>query len=291
MPRGAEPGDDPRGGLVARGALEREHRRHREPGRASQRGQAGGRRDLDRRGDAGDLGVLGLVAGFLRTHGRGRTLSGDSAVRKDQRADSRATTKGPGGDQTAGALVVPSAHGVVVDSVKVSVLLYAPVRSASLAAIDCLKLIVAVSLLTGPPQVRSVVGLAVPPSGRNALAPGRDLQRLRHHERAVDQMARVGRARVGHRQRGVAGRGDHGRGRRGRVVARHARRERRRTRPPARASARASPAPCRSPRRRRPRPGAPSAPAPWPSPRGPRCPSSARAACARRTARRTAPCR
>ena len=43
------------------------------------------------------------------------------------------------------------AHGVVVDSVNVSVLLYAPVRSASLAPIDCLKPIVATSLLTGPP--------------------------------------------------------------------------------------------------------------------------------------------
>ncbi len=45
-----------------------------------------------------------------------------------------------------------SSHGVVVESVKVSVLLYTPVRSASVALIACLKAIVTASLDTGPVQ-------------------------------------------------------------------------------------------------------------------------------------------
>lgn len=51
------------------------------------------------------------------------------------------------------ALVGPEAvgtYGVVVESVNVSVLLYAPVRSASLAPIDCLNSSVTPSLLIGP---------------------------------------------------------------------------------------------------------------------------------------------
>ena len=41
-------------------------------------------------------------------------------------------------------------YGVVVDSVNVSVLLYAPVRSASLAPMCCWNASVTASLLTGP---------------------------------------------------------------------------------------------------------------------------------------------
>ena len=41
-------------------------------------------------------------------------------------------------------------YGCVVDNVNVSVLLYAPVRSASVAPIDCLNVSVTASLLTGP---------------------------------------------------------------------------------------------------------------------------------------------
>ena len=43
-----------------------------------------------------------------------------------------------------------SDYGVVVDRVNVSVLLYVPVRSASLAPIACLNLIVTGSLEIGP---------------------------------------------------------------------------------------------------------------------------------------------
>lgn len=41
-------------------------------------------------------------------------------------------------------------YGVVVDNVSVSVLAYVPVRSGSLAAMDCLNSIGAESLATGP---------------------------------------------------------------------------------------------------------------------------------------------
>ena len=41
-------------------------------------------------------------------------------------------------------------YGVVVDRVNVSVLLYVPVRSASLAPIACLNVIATASLETGP---------------------------------------------------------------------------------------------------------------------------------------------
>ena len=41
-------------------------------------------------------------------------------------------------------------YGFVVESVNVSVLLYVPVRRASLAPMACLKATVAGSLLTGP---------------------------------------------------------------------------------------------------------------------------------------------
>ena len=42
------------------------------------------------------------------------------------------------------------AYGLVVESVKVSVFEYEPVRSGSLAPIDCRKSIATASLLTGP---------------------------------------------------------------------------------------------------------------------------------------------
>src|SRR5690349_2598939 len=55
-------------------------------------------------------------------------------------------------------------YGVVVLSVNVSVFAYAPVRSASVEAIGCLKLTVTGSLETGPFHVFSVVGLLEPPT-------------------------------------------------------------------------------------------------------------------------------
>src|SRR4051812_47076979 len=59
-------------------------------------------------------------------------------------------------------------HGVVVDSVNVSVFEYAPVRSASEAPMACWNVTVTASLDTGPPYVNRVVGLAEPPRGANA---------------------------------------------------------------------------------------------------------------------------
>ena len=56
-------------------------------------------------------------------------------------------------------------YGFVVESVNVSVLLYVPVRRASPAPMACLKATVTGSLLTGPGQVSSEVGLAEPPTG------------------------------------------------------------------------------------------------------------------------------
>ena len=56
-------------------------------------------------------------------------------------------------------------YGVVVDSVKVSVLLYVPVRSASLALTGCLKPTVTASLDAGAAHVSSEVGAAEPPTG------------------------------------------------------------------------------------------------------------------------------
>ena len=52
----------------------------------------------------------------------------------------------PGAPGRSGA---PSPYGVVVESVNVSDLLYAPVRSASVAATGCLNRSVTGSLLTG----------------------------------------------------------------------------------------------------------------------------------------------
>ena len=50
-------------------------------------------------------------------------------------------------------------------SVSVSVLVYGPVRSGSVAPIDCLKSIGVAPLDTGPAQVTRVVGAALPPTG------------------------------------------------------------------------------------------------------------------------------
>src|SRR3954468_6492607 len=55
-------------------------------------------------------------------------------------------------------------HGVVVDSVNVRVLLYAPVRSASLAPIACENVIVTESLDTGALYVSRGVGAEEPPT-------------------------------------------------------------------------------------------------------------------------------
>src|SRR5689334_20314636 len=52
-------------------------------------------------------------------------------------------------------------QGVVVLSVNVSVLLYEPVRSASLAPMCCLRLTATASLEVGAVQLLSVVGVAL----------------------------------------------------------------------------------------------------------------------------------
>ena len=82
-----------------------------------------------------------------------------------------------------------------MDRVNVSVLLYVPVRSASLAPIACLNVIVTASLETGPGPRRLRELSRERPAGRGHL------HRLRQRERAVDQLAGVGRARVGHAER------------------------------------------------------------------------------------------
>ena len=107
----------------------------------------------------------------------------------------------------AGAPPHNPAYGCVVDSVNVSVLLYVPVRSGSLAPIDCWKSIVTSSLDDRPgvgQHVRRRVAERCERAGGAAGARGLDLQRRRQRERAVDEpAARVG-ARVEHRQRAVA---------------------------------------------------------------------------------------
>src|SRR5689334_7115637 len=64
----------------------------------------------------------------------------------------RSVSGGPSTGAPAGA-PVGRPYGVVVDRVNVSVLLYVPVRSGSLAAIDCLKVIGTDSLEVGADQV------------------------------------------------------------------------------------------------------------------------------------------
>ena len=59
-------------------------------------------------------------------------------------------------------------YGFVVESVNVSVLLYVPVRRASLAPMACLKATVTGSLLTGPVIGQQRVGLAEPPTAASA---------------------------------------------------------------------------------------------------------------------------
>ena len=58
----------------------------------------------------------------------------------------------------------------MVESVKVSVLAYVPVRSGSVAATGCLNATRTASLATGPPQVSRVSGLAAPGTGANAVS-------------------------------------------------------------------------------------------------------------------------
>ena len=67
---------------------------------------------------------------------------------------------------TAAALV-PS-YGAVVERVNVSVLLYEPLRSASLAATDCLNAIVTASWAISFGYVSIVSGLALPVTGAKA---------------------------------------------------------------------------------------------------------------------------
>ena len=147
------------------------------------------------------------------------------------------------------------AYGAVVESVSVSVFAYCPVRSASPAAIGCLKVTVTgvVGDRGGVVQQRRRSGRAADReagAGRRAGRAARvDQQGLRERERAVDELARRGRARVGDRQRRVAGRGDDGGRRAGRVGPSPGPGRTRRSRRERRASARASPARCR---RRRP---------------------------------------
>ena len=74
-------------------------------------------------------------------------------------------------------------YGVVVDSVNVSVLLYAPVRSASVGADRLL-------------ERRSSTGVVGHRARSTSLTIAEALQRLRQRERAVDQVARASR-RVG----------------------------------------------------------------------------------------------
>ena len=108
-----------------------------------------------------------------------------------------------------------ASYGVVVLSVNVSVLLYVPVRSGSLAAIDCLNVTGTASLEVGAVQVLM-----------RARGPRGSGER-RERERAVDQLAGVGRARVGDAERRVTGRRDDGGRGGGRCTSlRDARRER-----------------------------------------------------------------
>src|SRR3954466_12420836 len=73
------------------------------------------------------------------------------------------------GDESRGARRWLTPYGAVVDSVKVSVSPYVPVRSGSVAPIVCLNETMTASLATGPPQVRSVSGLAAAGTAANAV--------------------------------------------------------------------------------------------------------------------------
>ena len=115
------------------------------------------------------------------------------------------------------------AHGVVVDSVNVSVLLYEPVRSASLAPMCCRKSSDTASLEIGPVQVSRFSGLAEEPTLLNAVPVlaalrARAVSAIGQAERAVDQVAGRRARRIGDAQQRVARGRDHVRGRRGVVV-------------------------------------------------------------------------
>ena len=92
----------------------------------------------------------------------------------------------------AGSGARPASYGLVVLSVNVSVLLYVPVRSGSLAPMACLKPIGTTSLDTGAAYVFSVSGEAL--IAANALVPPWAWSGCGERERPVDQVARVGRA-------------------------------------------------------------------------------------------------
>ena len=87
----------------------------------------------------------------------------------------------------------PLAYGLVVDSVNVSVLLYVPERSGSLAPMLCENAICTASLDVGPVQRLD---------GRRQRVPAHQ-QRLRQRERAVDEAPGGRRGRIGDRQRRV----------------------------------------------------------------------------------------
>src|SRR4051794_41964496 len=70
----------------------------------------------------------------------------------------------PAGTGPAGDRYGRAPYGFVVEGVNVSVLLYVPVRRASPAPMACLKATATGSLLTGPAQVSSGVGLEEPPT-------------------------------------------------------------------------------------------------------------------------------
>ena len=91
--------------------------------------------------DSDDQG-LRRVKAFVFTR-----LAGSHAGRGGMASAGRYSIGAPEGGTPAPRSV--SDHGVVVDSVNVSVFAYAPVRSASVAPIDCLKSIATASLLIG----------------------------------------------------------------------------------------------------------------------------------------------
>ena len=112
-------------------------------------------------------------------------------------------------------------YGVVVESVKVSVLLYAPVRSASLDLIGCLKPTVSrvVGHRTVPDQQRGRGGGTADRRVRAGGGEPARLQALGQRERAVDQVTRGGGARrVGDAERRVTRGRDDVRRRGGEVV-------------------------------------------------------------------------
>ena len=116
----------------------------------------------------------------------------------------RRARAGSGARRTIPAGPRPSVYGVVVDSVNVSVLLYVPVRSASLAPIACLNPSVTGRWTPGRCRSAGWSGCRAADVGERAGV-GAGLQRLRQRERAVDELARCsstpGRRRSASRHR------------------------------------------------------------------------------------------